>query len=223
MKIQPIVEGQGEVAAVPVLLRRLVEKARAWKIKIEKPIRAPRSHILNEERLRKLVTFAVRQRRCDAILIMFDGDRDCPAELGMTVHKWAVTVASHIPCEVVIPQREYEAWFLATIESLRGHSGIKNDAIAHHYPEAPYGAKEQLEAQMQVGKSYLETKHQASFSAQFSMEDAFCRCRSFRKLTTSFGSLLQRMGQDVAPWPPSDWLAGLERARGETSTINKRD
>ena len=34
MIIQPIVEGYGEVAAFPVLLRRLVEEAQAWNVSI---------------------------------------------------------------------------------------------------------------------------------------------------------------------------------------------
>lgn len=32
MTIQPIVEGHGEVNAVPVLLRRLVDEAQTWEI-----------------------------------------------------------------------------------------------------------------------------------------------------------------------------------------------
>ncbi|MCY3681537.1 MAG: hypothetical protein OXH16_09065 [Gemmatimonadetes bacterium] len=38
-KIQPIVEGHGEVVAAPVLLRRLIAEAKAWEIDIGRPIR----------------------------------------------------------------------------------------------------------------------------------------------------------------------------------------
>ena len=31
------------------------------------------------------------------------------------------------------------------------------------------------------------------------------RCRSFRKLTSSFGALLRAMGHEVTPWPPAAW------------------
>ena len=44
MIIQPIVEGYGEVAAFPVLLRRLVEEAQVWTVSIGRPIRRSRSH-----------------------------------------------------------------------------------------------------------------------------------------------------------------------------------
>ena len=140
---------------------------------------------------------------------MFDGDTDCPAELGPRVRRWATVAAGSVPCEVVLPHREYEAWFLAAIESLRGTRGLRSDAPPYPDPEAPRGAKEKLEARMDAGKSYLETTHQEAFSAQFSMEAAHARCRSFRKLTKSFGELLRAMGQTADPWPPASWNENL--------------
>ena len=205
MNIQPIVEGHGEVAAVPVLLRRFIAEAQAWRVKIGRPIRRSRGQLVQQAQLEQAVNLALHKKGCDAILIMFDGDTDCPAELGPRVHRWATVAAGDVPCEVVLPHREYEAWFLAAIESLRGARGMRLDAPLHPEPEAPRGAKEQLEARMHSGKSYLETAHQPAFSEQFSMEAAYARCRSFRKLTTSFGDLLCAMGQVVDPWPPASW------------------
>ena len=44
MVVVPIVEGHGDVAAVPVLLRRLVDVAQAWdEVRIGVPIRCKRS------------------------------------------------------------------------------------------------------------------------------------------------------------------------------------
>ena len=53
-----------------------------------------------------------------------------------------------MPCYVVMPNREYEAWFLATIESLRGTRGIRDDATPHPDPESPRGAAEELRRRM---------------------------------------------------------------------------
>ena len=41
LKIQPIVEGHGEVKALPVLLRRLMTEAQVWGIDVGRPIRRP--------------------------------------------------------------------------------------------------------------------------------------------------------------------------------------
>ncbi|MCZ0937037.1 MAG: DUF4276 family protein [Caldilineaceae bacterium] len=117
MRIQPIVEGYGEVKALPILLRRLVEEAEVWLVGIGRPIRKPRNQLVRETELRKAVRLALLQPECSAVLILFDGDSDCPAELGPAVQEWAVAEAGDVPCEVVIAHREYEAWFLASIES----------------------------------------------------------------------------------------------------------
>ena len=119
MVIRPIVEGYGEVKAFPVLLRRLVEEAQAWTI--GRPIRRTRSQFVQKAGVEEAVRLALKEQDCGAILFLFDGDDDCPAELGPTVQAWAAAVATHIPCSVVIAHREYEAWFLAAIESLRGY------------------------------------------------------------------------------------------------------
>ena len=46
-----------------------------------------------------------------------------------------------MPCGVVMAQREYEAWFLAAIESLCGQRGIVSDALYPQDPEQVRGAK----------------------------------------------------------------------------------
>ena len=209
MNIQPIVEGHGEVAAVPVLLRRFVHDAEAWKVGVGKPIRRSRGQLVQQAQLQQAVSLALRQPGCGAVLIMFDGDDDCPAELGPTVHRWATATAGRVPCEVVLPHREYEAWFLAAIESLRGVHGVRSDARLHPDPEAPRGAKEALEARMHSDKSYLERTHQPAFSAQFSMAAAHAQCRSFRKLTKSFANLLCAMGHNIDSWPSGSWTENL--------------
>ena len=205
MKIQPVVEGHGEVQALPVLLRRLRDEANAWEVEIERPIRRARSKLASEFGVMQAVEIARRQYGCEAILILFDGDRDCPAELGPKVQGWAAAAAGELPCEVVLAHREYEAWFLAAITSLRTHDLVRDDAAPHTDPEGPRGAKAHLQRRMAVGRAYLETKHQAALSASFSLELAYRRCRSFRKLATSFGSLLAAMGQDIVAWPPEHW------------------
>ncbi len=205
MKIQPIVEGHGEVEAFPVLLRRLVEKAEVWSVTIGRPIRQPRGRLVRESDLKRAIRLALLQPECDAVLVLFDGDSDCPAELGPSIREWALAASGKVPCEVVIAHREYEAWFLAAIESLRGHRRIRSDALSHPNPEQPRGAKSQLESRMEPGTTYLETTDQPSFSAGFSLTDAYRRSRSFRKLTVAFSRLVSSMGQEIGEWPPACW------------------
>lgn len=204
MTVVPIVEGHGDAAAVPVLLRRLVDAAKAWDaIRIGEPIRCKRSQLVNEVQLRKRVRLARLREDCGAIVVIFDSDDDCPVELAAQVRRWAVAEAGPAYCDVVLAKREYEAWFLAAVESLSAHHSVRSDARSHPDPESPRGAKGRLEAMMHV--SYSERTHQPAFSAIFCMAAAYARCRSFRKLIGTFGRLMEGLGVDPPAWPPSTW------------------
>ena len=207
MKIQPIVEGHGDVAALPVLLRRLVVEAGVLAVGVGRPIRRPRQRLVREAGVRQAVRLALAQPDCGAVLVLLDGDADCPAELGPAVQAWATAAAGDVPCRVVLAHREYEAWFLAAIKSLRGRRDVRSDADPHPDPEKPRGAKEQLEKRMQRGASYLETVDQPAFSAVFSLSCAYRRSRSFRKLVHSFANLVRAMGHEVGVWPPPAWTS----------------
>ena len=208
MTIQPIVEGYGDVAAFPVLLRRFVEEAQVWPVHIGRPIRRPRNQLVEEVGAKRAVRLALMQPNCDAVLMLLDGDSDCPADLGPTVQGWATEAAGGVPCGVVLAHREYEAWFLAAIESLRGHRGVRIDAEPHPIPEDPLGAKEQFESRMRPGATYVESADQPAFSAIFALSVAYSRSRSFRKLANSFGNLVRAMGHDISAWPPAGWTTG---------------
>jgi len=144
MNIQPIVEGDGEVTAVPVLLWRLIADSSAYPLGVGPPIRRPRTDLIREEGVRKAVRLARSRPNCAGILIVLDGDDDCPKDIGPQVQAWAQAEATPVPCYVVMPNREFEAWFLATIESLRGTRGIRHNAISHPDPESPRDAAGEL-------------------------------------------------------------------------------
>jgi len=203
--IQPIVEGHGEVEAVPVLLRRLRDEAGAFDVKVGGPIRRSRAQLVREVGLRQAVDLARRQRDCRSILILLDGDEDCPAELAPRMEQWAVAVARGTPCAVVMAHREYEAWFLAAIESLRGRRGISAGAQPFIDPEVPRGAKEALETLMHGDTGYHETADQPALTALFDMSAAYRRSRSFRRMVSAFGSLIRAEGATAPVWPPASW------------------
>jgi hypothetical protein len=103
--------------------------------------------------------------------------------------------------------REYEAWFLASIEALRGKAGILPDAASHPQPEMPRDAKGELERRMPSSASYSPTVDQAALTAHFDLQNAYRRCRSFRKLVSAFGTLAAAAGVAPAVWPPAAWVS----------------
>lgn len=206
MKLYPIVEGHGEVTAVPVLLRRFLhDHAHCFDVNVGTPIRRTQSQFRREADVHAAVKIALSQPQCVAVLLLFDGEDDCPAELAGRVRTWARAVAGQIPCEVVIAYREYETWFLAAMESLRGHCRIGNEASAPANPESKRNAKGAIEDFMPSGASYAETIHQQKLSATFDLALAHQRNRSFRKLTKAIGDLLTQLGQQLPAWPPAGW------------------
>ena len=207
MIIQPIVEGQGDVAAVPLLLRRLRDEAQAWRLGVGRPHRRRRTELVKKDSLQRTVRVAALRDDCAGILILFDADDDCPAELAPTLELWAREAAGEIPCAVVMANREYEAWFLASVETLRGRAGVLLGATSHADPEAPRDAKGELERRMRPGASYSATVDQPVMTAHLDLQNAYQRCRSFRKLVSAFGALAANAGVAPAVWPPAAWVS----------------
>jgi hypothetical protein len=204
MIVQPIVEGQGEESAVPVLLRRLAAEAQAWDVQVARPHRRRRAQLVKRDSLQTAVSVARLTPACGGILILFDADDDCPKELAPVLAGWAREAAAGTPCAIVLANREYEAWFLAGVESLRGRVGIREDATAPADPEAARDAKGALEQHMRPGTGYSPTVDQAPLTAALDLASAYQRCRSFRRLVHAFGGLL---GSTRRPWPPEGWIA----------------
>ena len=97
MKIYPIVEGHGEVEAAPVLLRRLLAEAHCSSIGIGRPIRRTQSQLRSKEGIQAGVQLALLQPECAAVVILFDGEDDCPKELAASVRVWAREAAAGAP------------------------------------------------------------------------------------------------------------------------------
>jgi hypothetical protein len=205
MTIYPIVEGHGEVAAAPVLLRRLLAEANCQHIQVGRSIRRTQSQFRGQQEVQKAVRLALLQPDCSAIVLLFDGEDDCPKNLAAQVRAWAQAAAQGTPCDVVVAYREYETWFLAALESLRGERGIRNDVSAPANPEQRRDAKGWLEEFMPPDRAYSETGDQPALSAMFDFALAHQRNRSFRKLVKAIGDALAQLNQPLPNWPPAGW------------------
>jgi Domain of unknown function (DUF4276) len=185
--VVPIVEGHGEVEALPILLRRMgAQLTPSVELKTQMPIRVKRDRFLNENEpseFNRIIKLAAQ--KCDEngwILILLDADDDCPAELGAKIYARAKALIAHKPISVVLANREYEAWFLAAATSLDGQRGFSLESNPQAIePESIRGAKEWMGARMVSGK-YRETTDQPAFSATMDISMAYNNSRSFRKL-----------------------------------------
>ena len=190
-RIVAIVEGDGEVEAVPVLIRRIGQEVSPHSAPdVVKPIRVPRGRMLKAGELDRYVRLAgVRVGSEGRILILLDANGDCPAEHRTAILRRTRAVRSDLPIEVVLANREYESWFIAAVESLRGVRGISTDAEAPKNPESIQGAKEWLRSRM--SGSYRPTADQTALTARFDMALARRRSPSFDKMWRSVSLLLR--------------------------------
>lgn len=183
--VVPIVEGDGEVEAVPVILRRLCQ----WltpdsAVDFGRPIRVRRDRFLRkrEEFERMLLLAAAKAGERGWVLVLLDADDDCPVEMASDIARRAQTVLPHRLVSVVCANREFEAWFLASAESLNGKRGLViPQQEPPQNPDAIRGAKEWLSRRIPNGR-YHETTDQAALAAVMDLETARQRSRSFRKL-----------------------------------------
>jgi hypothetical protein len=98
LRIIPIVEGHGEVAAVPILLRRIAEALEVQGIQVGRPIRCQRQKLMKPGELERAVELAALKCGSDGrLLLLIDGDKDCPAELGPELLARARIVRNDIP------------------------------------------------------------------------------------------------------------------------------
>lgn len=191
MRIACIVEGHGEVEAVPILIRRLSQKiAPEVRVEIQKPIRVSRSNLVIVDELRKYVELAARQvDDAGGILVLLDSDDDLPCVLGPKLLAAVNAVRPDRKIGVVVAHREYEAWFLAAAESLRGRRGLAPDLVSPPDPEAIRDAKGWLTKHNVEGRSYKETLDQPALTAVFDIVRAR-NASSFDKLYRDVERLL---------------------------------
>ena len=183
IQIGCIVEGHGEVEAVPLLIRRVAaDLYPELAVITPRPIRISRDKLLQAGGLEQRIEIVtVRIGAQGAIFVILDSDDDCPAELGPDLLHRASQVHTGLPVAVVLAKCEFEAWFLAAAESLRGQRGLGNGIHPPNDPEAIRGAKEWLSHQMEGSRTYSETHDQPALAALFDMEqarqtDSFDKC-----------------------------------------------
>jgi hypothetical protein len=118
-----------------MLLRRLAGAfagafAPEVELKVFRPIRRSRDRLLQPGELEKDVELAAELLDGPGvILILLDSEGDCPPKLGPSLAKRACEARSDRKSMVVLAHHEYEAWFLAAAESLRGRCGL-DDSLA---------------------------------------------------------------------------------------------
>jgi hypothetical protein len=190
--IATVVEGQGEVAAVPVLLRRIVtEIAPEVSLELPRPYRVGRGSLVAPLGLERVIAaVAEHGDQAPSVLVLLDADDDCPAEVGPQLLARVHAARPDRSGSVVLANRECEAWFLAAAPSLRGRRGLASNLVAPAHAEHPRDCKGWLSEHRTDKRLYKSTTDQAALTAVFDMQMARKNSPSFDKLWRDVERLL---------------------------------
>ena len=192
--IVPVVEGAGDVAALPELLGRIL-----WEMydRTDIIVAQGKSGVVNangrqklERKLENFLQHAQNKPECDAILVLLDADDDCPVELAQGLLERCERMGLNRPVQIVCAHRSYESWFLASLDTIKGQRGISDTAVLSQAAEDVSNPKQWLTDQMPRGQAYKETIHQASLSQSIDIGMAHRNSRSFRRLCHALEQLL---------------------------------
>lgn len=165
-QIVAIVEGPGDAAALPVLIRLVLEaQGGPDAVQVLKPIfgRKGKADLLRAGELERQARRALNKTKGDArVLLLIDADDDCAATLGPELQQRLDSEFGAGVCAAVVAVREYENWLITD--------------------EAALDAKRTLGDRRTDGRSYRPTADQAPLTAQVDVETIRERCRSFDKL-----------------------------------------
>jgi hypothetical protein len=176
-RVVPIVEGHGEVQAVPELVRRLIAEFNpAVAIELARAIRRPRGTLLKEGGLEDAVRLgALEIGDHGAILVLLDSEGDCPAELAPPLLARARKARPDKQVSLVLAHQEFEAWFLAAASTL----GLGSDVQDHAAPENIRDCKGWLQTHALIWR-YSPSVDQVKLAAVFDFRRAR-RAPSFDK------------------------------------------
>lgn len=179
--IVTIVEGDGEVKALPILLRRVAEARGIYDLDVPAPIRVRRDQFIRrDDEFKRKIQLAAAKAKDAKVIILLDADDDCPVELATDIAERAQLVAPGLKLSVVVARREYEAWLLAGADSLAGKRGLREDMEAPAEPDSIRNAKGWLSERIRTGR-YHEVSDQPALTAVIDLEQVAARSRSFRK------------------------------------------
>lgn len=163
--LAPIVEGHGEVSAVPALLSRL-----SHRIRVAPPVRMNRNEMDNADKLSRYTRVAasnIQANEAGLVILFLDADSDCPSEIGPQLLR-TLRDATTRACAVVVIVHEFESWIVG------GHP-----AIDEARPDTAGAPKERLRSSFGRYKPSLEQKR---LITEIDMDRLAERSASFSRL-----------------------------------------
>ena len=190
-KIALILEGKGDVSAAPSLIAKASKAFGGLAVASDPPIRGGEARKLRREgELERLLRMAASRDDATDVLVLVDLDDDCPVEFHAEFVERSKAVVDQYgkPIHICFCLKEYEAWFLADLDSLKvAFPDYGWGDATFNKPEQVRGAKEALGRSCQKG--YKQMRDQLTFTKKIDVFRVALASRSFRKLVKSLTGL----------------------------------
>lgn len=189
---QPVllVEGDGDVSAIPALIRRVVSSCGLHNIvPCSNPIKCGEIPKLRRDgELEKFARYACTRRDGTAVILVVDSDDDCPVDTSIEFTRRVLPIAQTYQKKIGIGfmHREFETLFLYSLQDLAAkypnHGWcLSEDDQTRDWDEVR-GAKGALNRRMK-DYSYKETRDQAKFVSAIDTNALIGKCRSLAHLS----------------------------------------
>jgi hypothetical protein len=194
--IVPIVEGPGDVSAVPALIRKLLVESSIYHVAIAGAKNAHgRGNLDKAGGLERFIRYAWKDRACGATMVLVDADDDCPKNLALSYAQRIEALGIIFPVVIVCAKPMYETWLVASFETIAGRDLEGRRGASSEVPpndvESIGNCKTWITDRMPPGRIYKETTDQEAMTHLLDTSKVTSRSRSFRRLVHAVEEAVQ--------------------------------
>lgn len=171
-----VVEGDGEVQALPTVIRAHLHARQVFDLTPAKPINTKgRGNLLRVGEVERFTRLAAIQAGTIGVIVLCDADDDAACTLGPDIQARAETAAREVPVRATVAIRKFENWIVASAETVHGEAleGV------HDYEGM---APDPIIKRWRAPRSYVKPIHQPRLAASIDLELAASRCPSLARL-----------------------------------------
>lgn len=194
--IGSVVEGPGEIEAVPNLLARTISKLGHVDFYPDRPMNAHGiGNLTTAGGIERFVRAAFAQPKCAGVMVLVDSDGQCPVTLACALVARIRAMGLQRPVAVVVANVMFETWFVAGADALAGRrmgvrSGIAAGVTSPDEPELIGSPKLWLSERMLNGRTYKESIDQVALTRLLNLDEVKAKSRSFQRLESAVATLI---------------------------------
>lgn len=174
-----VVEGLGEVFALPVLLRKWLHEQNQWRDVLGKPVPSHgRDKALARGGIEGYVATAAGRPGCRGVLVLLDAEADPACQRGPELLARAEAV-THKKVVVCLAEPKFEAWIVASAETMQ-----LPQLLFHNDRDATSLIREAL------GVKYVKPTWEPRLASRVDFARAMSRAPSLTRMLTKFDQLV---------------------------------